>query len=64
MLRTLKVSAAKSKQKKHIPIIVCQGYWVKSLGFEIGSQVEIEERLGEIVIRLCKQDQQQEQQED
>lgn len=52
-MRTNRIASAWSKNKdNHVPVIVLQGFWLKNLGFETGMKYCVEEKPGELTVRL------------
>ena len=54
--RILKIYQSVAYSKPDVPCIMLQGLWLRSLGFEKGTRIIVEEGQGELVIRLLKED--------
>jgi len=56
--RVLTVSGFSPSFRKEYPFIRLQGKWLESLGFQIGSRITVEEKQGELVLRVISYEKQ------
>lgn len=50
--RTLTISSISAYRYKQTPLIRLSGDWLRQLGFEIGSKVEVEGKQEQLIIHL------------
>jgi antitoxin component of MazEF toxin-antitoxin module len=50
--RTLTISSISAYRYKQTPLIRLSGDWLRQLGFEIGSKIEVEQKQEQLLIRL------------
>ena len=54
--RKLTIYYMSAYDRKEAPLIRLQGRWLQELGFEIGKRISVEEKQGELVLKLMPEE--------